>query len=133
MWGRGGEGEGDEDGLLHHSVRVDEEERSRWGFEARRGRGGCDGMQGADEDIGECIIHPEREDGETLSVGTVPPGGMGDRHRRDVAPPHTNGTMVWCMTVRVQFRRALREYQLRCGGSGGARADEVAAAWVGHR
>jgi hypothetical protein len=34
------------------------------------------GCKGADEDVGERTIHPEREDGETLGVGTVPPEGM---------------------------------------------------------
>jgi hypothetical protein len=54
---------------------VDEEERSRWGFKLVGAEVDVMGCNGADEDV-ERTIHPEREDGETLSVGTFPPGGM---------------------------------------------------------
>jgi hypothetical protein len=45
------------------------------GLQARRGEVDMMGCNGADEDV-ERTIHPEREDGETLGVGSFPSGGM---------------------------------------------------------
>jgi hypothetical protein len=90
------------------------------------------GCNGADEDVGERTIHPEREDGETLGVGTVPPGGMwGTPPARCRAAAHEWYHGVVHDGAGTQAGSA----RVSCGAEAGARGlmkSQRRVEWVGH-